>query len=72
MPVEVHAPEQHHFAAGAEIACLQVAAVKPLGVNEAAAVGENDVEYPAASPRLDDAASIHAGVHGGLLADPQR
>src|SRR5215510_14797722 len=71
MRVEVRTAIQNKFAAGVEIASLEVSAVKPLGMGKAAAVGENHVKNLAACSRLNDAASIDARVNGRVLSDFQ-
>ena len=70
--IEIHAAEEHHLAAGVEIARLKISAVKPFGVNEAAAIRENDVENLAAGSRLDHPAAIHTRMNCRILPDVQR
>src|SRR5207249_1778021 len=70
--IEVHAPEQHDFAAGCELARLEIVAMEPFCVNEAAAIGENGVENRDAPPGLDHPAAINTRMHRRVLADLQR
>src|SRR3989454_8856494 len=69
--VEVHAAEQHDLTPGAELARLEICAMKPFGVNKAAAVGQDDVEDAAARPSLDNAAAVDASGHSRILSDFQ-
>ena len=42
--------------------------MEPLGVGEAAAIGEDNIQNPAARAGLDHAASIDFRVNGRILA----
>ena len=70
--IEIDAAEENDFAAGAEFAGGEIAAVEPFRMGEAAAVGEDHVEDAASRARLDHAAAIDAGMNRGILADSQR
>ena len=72
VPIEVHPAKQHDSTPGAELSRLKIASVEPLGVNEAAAIGQDDIKNPAARSRLDNAAAVDARMNGRILADPQR
>ena len=72
VPIEIDAAEKHDLAPGTELSSLQIGAMKPLGMDETAAVGEDDVENASASPCLYDAAPVNPGVDSRILTDFQR
>src|SRR5436190_19867827 len=70
--VQIDAAKEHNVAAGAEITSLEVCAVKPFRVNEAAAVRKNHVQNSSARPRFDNPAAIDVSTNRGILAHIQR
>src|SRR6266850_3724991 len=70
--IEIHPAEEHNFTARAELPSLEKASMEPFGVSKAAAIGEDDIQNPAAGAGLDHAASIDFRVNGSILADAKR
>ncbi len=71
--IEVHAAVHHHFFAGSKRpALMDVSAVKPFGVNETRAIGENGVEDAPAGTGLYHAALVDARMNGRILPGMQR
>jgi hypothetical protein len=71
--IEVDAAKHHNFTAGAERpALMNVCPMKPLGVNEARAIGKNGVEDAATLASLNHAALVDTRMDCNVLPRMQR